>query len=651
MKSTHLLVAAVLIFTTFAPGASAGDLTVLSEQAAGGPPATALHRRLMKDVEAARLEWEKEYEARTTPEQIAAYQKQMRRNFVEAIGGLPKRSPLNARITGTIQRDGYSVEKVLFESEPGVYVTAALFLPDPAKFPKPWPAFIVPCGHSESAKLYDGYQTVPAVGALNGMAGLVFDPIDQGERIQTYDPKAKWNLMGTKAHNVAGLSAMPLGWGVARFFINDGMRAIDYLQSRDDIDGSRIGVTGNSGGGTQTSYLMALDDRITAAAPNCYLTRLPILIDTIGPQDAEQDIFGQLAFGMDHPDYVMMRAPVPILMGVATKDFFDITGAWQNFRYAKRLYSRMGHAERISIAENDDKHGWKQPLREQSVRWMSRWLRGVDEPITEPGNLKLLSKEEIQVTPEGQVMLLPGARSVFDVMQDEAKRLAEARKGTKVTPKLVREVAGFRALKDLPKVEPSEAGEMSRDWGHIRKLVFDFEGMPLPALLYQPANASAPGTPVLYVHGEGKAAAHEAAEALARQGRIVLSVDLRGWGETEREKANFYGEKDGGDAYTAYLLGKSLVGMRAEDVLVTARWLKDHAKADRGPEVIAATWAVTPALHAAVAEPKLIESIEVIEPPITWSQVIQQRARHRASDLVHGALKHYDQPELLRALK
>jgi hypothetical protein len=109
-----------------------------------------------------------------------------------------------------------------------------------------------------------------------------------------------------------------------------------------------------------SSYLMALDDRVACAAPSCYLTSFRRLIDTMGPQDAEQNIHGQLAFGMDHADYLMMRAPKPTLILASTQDFFDITGTWDTFRQAKRFYTRLGFAERVELVETDASHGYPQ---------------------------------------------------------------------------------------------------------------------------------------------------------------------------------------------------------------------------------------------------------------------------------------------------
>ena len=200
----------------------------------------------------------------------------------------------------------------------------------------------------------------------------------------------------------------------------------------DDTDGvysrgDRIGCMGNSGGGTQTSYLLALDDRITAAAPSCYITSFKRLLETIGPQDAEQNIFGQLAFGMDHAEYLTLFAPRPIRVCATTRDFFPIAGAKQAYERARGVYERLGLGERISFFEDDESHTWSEPLRIASVQWMSRWLRGVDELYVPQQDDMGITPEQMRITEHGQVMRLPGARSIYDLMRDEAERLDRER--------------------------------------------------------------------------------------------------------------------------------------------------------------------------------------------------------------------------------
>ena len=639
------------------------DLRVLPEKIDNMIPGDMMSHYLRRLARQEFENWNHRYEQRKTQEQIDEYQKRLREEFIEAIGGLPDRTPLNPQVTGVISRDGYRVEKVIFESQPKHYVTALLFLPTHKEHNPPYPGVLVPCGHSFNGKASESYQSMGALLALNGMAALVFDPIDQGERGQLI---SQWpRLSGTKAHTMLGVGSILLGRNTARFEIWDGMRAIDYLQSRPEVDPNRIGCTGNSGGGTQTSYLMALDDRIVAAAPSCYITSFERLLDTIGPQDAEQNIYGQLAFGMDHADYLMMRAPMPILICAATKDFFDIEGTWDSFRYAKRLYSRLGFAERIDLLENDAKHNYNRLQRQSVARWMARWLLKKNEPIIEP-DIKLLSDEEIQCTPRGQVMLLEAARSTYDLNRDFEKDLAKHRKRLWATSgraellDQVRKTAGIRKLTELPKPKVEELGVVERNGYLVKKMIVKPEdGIYLPALMFIPGPGThkqkpSPGA-VLYIHEKGKsvdAAPGGPIEKLVKAGQLVLAVDLRGTGETQQLKQKKFTEAiglDWKDVYTAYLLGRSYVCMRAEDVLVCATFLQQ--KQSDPVDLIAVGNVGIPALHAAALEPDVFGSVKFVRSLISWSSLIESGCSYNQQvNTVHGALATYDLPNLAATL-
>jgi len=634
------------------------NLQVLSGTIDGVKAGDMMNHYLRRQAQQQFENWKAQYEQRKTPEQIAEYQMRLRRKFLEALGPFPRRTPLNPRITGVVQRNGYKVEKVIFESQPRHYVSAALFLPDSQKHKPPYPGVLVPCGHTRNAKGYESYQTMGALLALNGMAALVFDPIDQGERIQLLSQSPE--LWGTSAHTMLGVGSILLGRNTAWFEIWDGMRGIDYLQSRPEVAPTRIGCTGNSGGGTQTSYLMSLDDRIIAAAPSCYITNLYERIMELGAQDAEQNIFGQLTFGMDHADYLMMRAPTPIIICAATKDFFDIRGTWESFRYAKRLYSRMGFAERIDLLENDAPHNYNQSQRQSVARWMARWLLKKDEPITEP-TIELLSEEEIKCTPNGQVMLLKGARSTYDLNRNFEKKLAKRRrrlwKTTSRTELLnqVRKLAGIRMLTELPKPKAEELEVVERNGYSVKKMILKPEdGIYLPALMFLPRQTRSEGM-VLYVHENGKgadAAPGGPIEKLVKAGRSVLAVDLRGTGETQRTGQRYfmpYFGSDGQDVYTAYLLGRSYVGMRAEDIMMCARFLQQQQ--DDRVDLIAVGHVSVPALHAAALEPDMFGSVKLVRGLVSWSNVIESgRSLNQLVNTVHGALTVYDLPDLAETL-
>ena len=637
----------------------ADDLTVLPKTIDGGPPGDMMKRHLLKQIQTACGTWRKRYEQLKTPEQIAEYQKRQRSFFAKQLGAWPKRTPLNPKVVGKIQRPGFTVERIIFESQPKHFVTAAMFLPDPKKHKPPYPGVIVPCGHSALGKGYDMYQRAAALLALNGIAALVFDPIDQGERGQLLNSKGLPPMWGTKAHTMLGVGGILLGRNTAWFEVWDGMRAIDYLQSRPDIDPKRIGCTGNSGGGTQTSYLMALDERISCAAPCCFLTSTERLAQTIGPGDAEQNVFGQIAFGMHEADYILIRAPKPTLICCATRDFFDISGTWDTFRNAKRIYTRLGFSQRVDLAETDNTHGFHMQLRVAAVRWMMRWLDGKDKSITEPDDLKPLTKAEIQCTPTGQVMAIEGARSVYDINDAHAAKLARQRQDLwkprrrTETLKQVAKLAGVRSLDKLPTPTVTQAGSVKRAGYSVEKLVIKPEaGVYLPVLLFTPDKKTG-APPLLYLHESGKIAAGKAIDKLVAGGRVVLAADLRGIGETAQKGQRKFSSHFGGDwkdFFSAYLLGRSFVGMRAEDVLICARWLAKREK-NASIDMTAVGHVGVPALHAAALEPDRFASVKLSGTLTSWADVLQKRiVKRQLINVVHGALEVYDLPDLVGAV-
>lgn len=627
---------------------------ILHEELAGGPPELMLNRYLLKEVAKAEQKILETSQALDTPEKLHAWQQQLRKQFLSALGKLPERTPLNARSTGTVARENYRVEKVLFESRPNHFVSAALFLPNENKFKPPYPGVLIPCGHSQTGKGINFYQRGGVIAASNGMAALIYDPIDQGERMQQVSGDGKFTHFGVGGHNKVGISAQLLGWNNATFCVWDGMRAIDYLTSRPDIDPQRIGCMGNSGGGTLTTYLTALDERIKVASPNCYITTLSRVCSTIGPQDAEQNIFGQLGFGMDHADMLLMRAPnTPLRIGAAQQDFFPIEGAREAFSRAHELFARFGNEQKMTLAEDTGPHGWSEPLRMASNQWMSKWLRGTNEIVQPPLEDMGIPENAILASERGQVMLLPGARSAYDIMRDELATLEKNRPtlSPQALQEAVRRRAGMHPLSQIASPQVTTISTAEASFGKLRHLTLEITpSVKLPAYLLTPTVTSK--SPILMVHGDGKLATKAAAISLAEPGHPVLMIDLSGFGETQGCKQPFYGStaKDEPDAVVANLLGRTLVGMRAEEAISTARWLA-HEFSSPTTELHAYGWGTTPALHAATAEPTLFSKVVLTDLPLSWTEVIRTGDRHRFSDLVHGALQDYDQTVLIQACK
>jgi dienelactone hydrolase len=466
-------------------------------------------------------------------------------------------------------------------------------------------------------------------------------------------PHPNVRLMCTTEHTMTGISSALIGANAAQFRIWDGMRVIDYLQSRKDIIADKIGCTGNSGGGTETAYLMALDDRILAAAPGCYLTTFRKLIETKGPQDGEQNIFGQIAFGMDEADYCIMRAPKPTLICAGTRDVtFDFGGTWELFRDAKRFYSRIGHPDMIDLVAPDAPHGFTLQLREAVTRFMARHLLGKDIVVREveklpdsfdDNQLRELSKpdwtpEQLQCSPKGQVMLLPGERSVFQINAEVAAKLKTTR-DSGLGPKTVREAVG--ASETVPEPNVQVIGTIEREGFSIEKMALKLEkAFQVPALLFVPTKPN--GKAILYLHGSSMKADVNAIEQLAKAGNLVLAAELRGIGETEtgfRRKSFGAGQfgRDNLEILTAYLMGKSFVGMRTDDVRSWARVLKAKSSEVR---VIAIGEAAIPALHAATLERDAFQTITLRQMIPSWESLVGAEGTFdQTVNMVHGVLR------------
>jgi len=599
----------------------------------------------------------KSVETIKTPEQALARQTRMRTAWTEALGPFPRRTPLKPEVVGALKGDGYRIEKVLYESRPNHHVTAALYVPTRGK--GPFPGVLVPCGHSRTGKAEPAYQSISILLVLHGFVVLCYDPIGQGERCQLLDESGKPLVWGTTEHTMTDVGARLVGRSVAAYRIWDGIRSLDYLASRPEVDPKRLGCTGNSGGGTMTSYLMATDPRVACAAPSCFLTSVERLFATIGPQDGEQNIPAQVARGIEHADMILLHAPKPTLLCTATYDFFDIGGSWTTFREAKRLYGILGHTERLDIVEYPDKHGFSQPRREAALRWMRRGLQGIDDAPTEP-ELTLRSAAELQVTKTGQVVHDRKGVTVWDLNQREAKRLEAQRKtfwATNGKAKCVAEVRRLLCVRAArSKADVQTLATLQREGCSIEKLIIQRKNeVPVPALLFAPTprKGSLPG--VLYIDGRGKS--HDArpggaVQRLVADGHVVLSIDCRGFGETRPEKPKGYWHAEYPIAFLGLHLGRPLLGQQVEDALAAVSVLAERPETNADALTVVGIERGGPvALHAAALDARVV-GVTLHQSIKSWTDVVHNpKALDQLLQIVPNALAHYDLPNLLNIVE
>jgi cephalosporin-C deacetylase-like acetyl esterase len=603
------------------------------------------------------LEKRREAVARWTASDVKARKAYVRERLQESLGGpFPERTPLNPRVTGTVDRGDYRIEKIVFESQPSFYVTANLYVP--ARGQPPFPAVLYPLGHEAGAKSHHAWQQMLGSLAKRGYVALAWDPVGQGERVQLWDPEAGGPKLAssTTEHSMLGIQCLLTGDNLARYTIWDGIRALDYLLSRKEVDPNRIAVTGNSGGGTHTAYLAALEDRIHVAAPSCYLTNWRLLLETRGPQDAEQNLPPWLAAGLDHADFVHAFAGKPYLILSAIRDFFAIAGARETFAEAKRAYSLIDAADKVAMAEADDGHGFSQPRRIAAYTWFDQWLKGKAGEAAEP-EVHMATEDELFCTESGQVNVSLGGETVFKLNRRRADQFRKAQPGGDLAAH-VRRLTGYQQPEGPVSVR--SYGVLRRSGYSIEKLVYDSEpGIVVPALLFAPESGGPKKPAVLWIHARGKsidAASDGDIVQLVRAGAVVLAIDARGYGETQlatqperidsvRMFGDFY------SAMTALLVGKTLVGMRARDIIRGIDVLAARPEVD--PQRIAAAGkegAAVPLLHAAVLDPR-IRKVALERMVLSYAAVLE-RPIHRQvfENVVRGVIRSYDLPTLAAAL-
>lgn len=591
-----------------------------------------------------------------TPEQVAERQAYIRSKMLEALGGFPEKTPLNARITGVLERDGYRVEKLIYESLPRYYVTANVYVPASGK--PPFPAVLGTAGHSITGKAAPAYQSVWISLAKRGILVLAYDPPGQGERYEYLDPDLGRPRFGpTVEHTMAGIQCLLTGTNFARYEIWDGVRAVDYLLSRPDVDPKRIGVTGNSGGGTQTAYLQVAEPRLAVAAPSCYLTSWERLWANPGPQDAEQNFAGFLKDGLDFADFLIAFAPKPVKMMTAIRDYFSIEGARATFAEAQRIYKILGAADRIDFFEYDDTHGWSKPRREATYRWMVQWLNQRIEEGIEP-EITTEHESNLNCTPTGQVATSLKGETVQSLNLALAERMYPQRaaaglKDVAALRSLVRARLSIPEVREAPRA--SRHGEIGREGYRIEKLALETEpGITVPALAFVPAGSRRPLPAVIYVNSAGKAAdaaPGEDMDELARAGYLVIAPDLRGWGES--------GPAPGTGGYSgmwqmtmrAVLVGKTLLGMQVYDLLSVFHYVAQRADVDANRiAVLGKANGGVAALIAAALEPRL-SRVAAEGSVLSYMDIVRARIHENTTELiVPGVLRDFDLPDLARAI-
>ncbi|MSU71377.1 MAG: hypothetical protein EXS43_03410 [Opitutus sp.] len=533
-------------------------------------------------------------DALQSPADVRRRQEAVRRGIIEGLGGLPPSdTPLNARVTGTVQGDGFTIEKIIYESRPRNYVTANLYLPARRPVARSG-AVLFLSGHHATAKQAPEYQHVCQTLVRAGLIVFAVDPVGQGERWSYWDADARREVVpaGTRDHDQAGFQSRFLGEAIGRFFVHDTMRGIDYLISRPEVDPAKIGVTGNSGGGTQTSLMMLADPRIAAAAPATFIMSRDAYQRTGQAQDSEQIWPGFTGRGFDHEDILLAMAPKPVCVLAVKSDFFPIEGTRRTVTRSRRIWEMFRGAPAPELVEDDSIHAYTPTMAKAAARFFARHLLGREsdfagfEPKTFP-HAELNSTKSGQVRgefPDGEFVFHATTRRLAEVEQARAA-LAPAERRRRAVEWLRTEVN--RGRENSP-INPRKTNRGQVTVGPFNVEVAFWYSQPYLAnmgMLIRPQGRGGQPLPVtIAIWDDGTAALSRHADwiqAECGRGRAVFVVDLAGMGPLKPDSITGGASTDLAGTFRKLVddldwMGDSLVALRTYEAVraieVLAAW-------------------------------------------------------------------------------
>lgn len=606
-------------------------------------------------------------------EQLKAWQQKTRSRLVELLGGLPKTTPLNPRVVGKLDRDGYRIERIVFESQPRLYVTANLYLPASKASQSRSPAFIAPVGHWLEGKTFEDYQRLGMEMARQGYLLLVYDPIGQGERLEYFDPVTGQDRVGgsgTTAHTLVAHQCFLIGETLTKYFIWDGMRAIDYLLTRPEVDPERIGAIGGSGGGTLTRFISALDERVNISIP---VVSAASKGGVGGSADGEQNLPGNVFARIWSRDHWWLVPPRPLLNLNASEDHSFQT-ALDSMNELKRAYQLVHRDGDAVVLEAQGRHGIIADMRKSAYEFIARhWARG-EAASARVGEGELEKPADLWATETGQVWTSLGGTTVFDINRQRAGEWLLARQRSASAEEI-------RRFFDLPShvfaAGTREGAVVERGGYKIEKVIIESEpGMDVPGLVFQKSEGKTRKQErrpaVLFLDDRGKAGAAAPGgdlEQLAQRGYMVLAIDVRGIGETAPESpsdanAGRRTNPSSDRLYRDFLLGPSaslargamnlghpLLAMRVYDALTAIHYLVSRPDVDasdltlfghgEGGVIALFAAAVDSRVRRTIAHRSLVDFRALVD-----SRYYSQPA----SLFVPAVLRHFDLPQVAAAI-
>jgi dienelactone hydrolase len=615
------------------------------------PGAAMLPDYLAGRLNAVAAHWAAEIAAIQTPGRARKRNRFVRTKERVLLGETPEKTPLNARVIKTTGREGYRIENVMYQSRPDFWVTANLYVPTHGT--GPYPGILSPCGHYDLGRCYPDYQLAYRNMVENGFVVLAFDPIGEGERRHFWNPETnttdKLGLNGrtssaTTEHSLAGHILQLLGENLNQYFVWDGVRGIDYLLSRPEVDPKRIGCAGHSGGGTAAMYLSCADERIRCVVIHEGGLGHQWPIDPrrgrLEPADGEQNLFGAAMYGMDFVELSAAISPRPLLISV------------ENFNPAfnaaaedvRKRYAVLGVEDRFATLEAKAPHAWTKKLSIATSDWFCRFFYNRPGPTDGP---------DYQPEPEEVLRCLPNGSlrySGFDTVFTRAAKQVAA-----LHPAIPPHVPG--ELRRLLRYRKIDARTGTQETGPDRVNIGSEGQITLPAIIARSTGGGL--APVVYLNEDGAEAALESGllARIAQSGRTVVAVDVRGMGRskllsTTVRRGTFVQvfNAETWASYLAWQLDDSLLGMRVVDTVRAVDYAVTLPGGTGGVQLVGRGMGALLAMLAAALDSRIV-GVVCHGALLSYATMASADGTLLGADLViRGVLKTFDLPDIAASI-
>jgi dienelactone hydrolase len=576
---------------------------------------------------------------------ILTYQQDIIETVQQMHGEMPagkNSAPIQVTRVSTFEKAGYRIENILFDSFPRWQVNATVYVPK--NFPPPFYAVVVPVGHS--GKQFENYQLPCQYFAQAGYLAITFDPPGQASEKKPGND-----------HFIDGVRCYLTGETSSKYFIADAIRCVDYLATRPDVDLSRgVAMTGVSGGGTTTVLAGILDPRFRVLGPSCCLA--PAADHSVRQCYAgcpEGRIWRRFARGIDDVDLLCAANKPTLLMAGALDEVYRIEDTRTLARLVARFYQSAGKPDQFEFFVDAGGHAYSLIQARKFTQFMDRWLAQRGErplPAPDAAQFTMNPYDELRCYPRTDVNMFTLTRDYSEVLRQKWDLRPEAIHAA------VGQLAQVRG--ELP-VPPAKTGTPFLVWTHYWKevLLKPEPGIELPGTYFYAPPEKNHGT-ILHFDDQGRHRMMEKQNHLMQplnfldrpaQKISLLSVDLRGWGDSEMSVYPYevasWGSRDRFTAYTSFALGDPILAMRIRDGMSALAWLRAQPESAGKPILLTgAGQGGIVALHVAAMDRNLA-GVVIWDALISYHDLLETPDfSWPAEALLPGILKFYDLPEL-----